>query len=149
MKVHEVNPDESASVFQQLYAQSPFFCLALAEVARLHILKNQDYANRGPFSNFEISANYASAILGQHVTPEHSIAVLRGTKFARLASLTQTPGKKPNFESIEDTEWDFMVYKLLERAKQLEAEFAATLRQEQQRAERRARRQQNGVSRKR
>ena len=72
----------------------------------LHDNKNEDYADKdNPYSNFE----FASLLVREFSDPIDQVFVcLIGMKLARLSQLLS--GKKPHFESIQDTMMDLTTY---------------------------------------
>lgn len=98
--------------------RNPHLNKVLEKIAQLHDKKNHDYCpdDNNPFFNFEFSGAYSNS------SPLDAFAVLLGTKLARLYALSvrkRGHEKVPNFESITDSEWDFVVYFLLREAYKL------------------------------
>lgn len=76
----------------------------------LHQKKNHDYANdHNPFSNFEEAAAFAGCPV------DMVFRVMIGIKIARLKEL-QASGKQPNNESLDDSQFDLVMYGGLQRA---------------------------------
>lgn len=110
-------PNDYANTMERLSNQSPHFHEVLESIAKLHLIKNQDYsqADQGnPFSNFEESAEYAG------VTVKEAFNVLIGTKIARLRNLKRKGGPPAN-ESVDDSERDLVTYILLSKAYELKS----------------------------
>lgn len=92
-------------------SNNPAFNKVIQELIDLHDKKNHDYSPEGkPFENFEIAAKFAG------INTEDQIRSLLGTKFARMVNLVLHRADDPNFESLEDTEFDFVVYWIINRA---------------------------------
>lgn len=90
-------------------AENPKFKKLLQRMQALHDKKNADYAGANPFSNFEEAAVFAG------VDVDTVFRVLLGVKQARIKELTSS-GKTPNFESIADSRFDFLMYCALREA---------------------------------
>jgi len=87
----------------------------LERIKTIHQAKNEDYAAVGsPFENFDRSAHLSSWF---NADSDKSFAVLVATKLARLATLLNNKGKKPNNESITDSFLDLATYCILWGAK--------------------------------
>lgn len=90
---------------------SQFFYRLLDRLANLHEKKSQDYASvDNPVGNYHF-AGMVSAMFA-HSTFDAGFAGRLAEKIYRLANL-EKDGKKPNFESIEDSELDICVLTLL------------------------------------
>lgn len=97
-------------------SRNQYFNEVVQELIDMHDKKNHDYANEdNPFSNFDIASRYLKR-RGINLTPNQQIESMKGTKFARLVNIVLNDIEKPNFESEDDSELDFVVYYLLARA---------------------------------
>ena len=87
-------------------SRNPRFDAVLARIHDTHEKKNSDYADdSNPYSNFEGAAHLA----GQ--TVDQVFHTLLGIKMERLRQLMT--GKKPNYESLDDTLLDLATYAAL------------------------------------
>lgn len=87
----------------------------------MHDKKNHDYANEeNPFSNFDIAVKYLKQF-GIDMSAQSQIRSMMATKFARLVNFVLNDIENPNFESVSDTELDFVIYYLLARAERKRA----------------------------
>lgn len=86
---------------------SPLFYSLLSEMADTHDRKSHDYAsNSNPFGNYHFAGKLA--LLFPHSPEDAGFVGRMGEKIFRLANLEED-GKKPQNESIEDTERDIAV----------------------------------------
>lgn len=91
----------------------PEFLEALKIMEKVHISKNEDYADpSNPFSNFDVQAYISSLFKNDR---DKVFACMIAVKLARLATLLNKEDK-PNNESIEDTFIDQANYTLLWRS---------------------------------
>ena len=91
----------------------PDFIESLEKMKKVHILKNEDYADpTNPFSNFDVSEYCISLYQNNR---DKTFVWPIATKLARLATLLNSKAK-PNNESIEDTMIDIANYVLLWKA---------------------------------
>lgn len=82
---------------------NPKFDQQIRVIQSLYNRKNNDYAQTdNPYSNFELAASVAG------ISVEQVFLTLIGVKIARIQELTT--GKKPNFESLQDSRTDLAVY---------------------------------------
>lgn len=81
----------------------------LDKIQAIHDRKNADYAEGGPYENFERSAMLMSWFKHDQ---DKAFVNLIGTKVARLATLLNT-AREPNNESIEDSFLDLCTYCVL------------------------------------
>lgn len=85
---------------------NPAFNALLDEMRRTHDLKNSDYANDDPYSNFRFAADLSEGFTD---SLDKVFATMIGIKLARLIELTK-PGRVPKNEAIGDTYLDLANY---------------------------------------
>lgn len=100
-------------------SRNRFFNAVIQDLIDKHEAKNHDYAaERNPFSNFDIAVQWLKRH-GIELTSYEQIESMKATKFARLVNLVLERETEPNFESVDDTELDFVVYWILRKADNL------------------------------
>lgn len=89
----------------------PEFSFTLEEMQKIHNLKNSDYAvDSNPFYNFD----FTEFILSQFNNDRDKVFVWPiACKLARLSTLLNKKGEKPNNESIQDSLVDIANYVIL------------------------------------
>lgn len=88
----------------------PEFSTTLKQMEKLHIKKNDDYANNdNPFFNFDEITKMTSLFKNER---DKTFAHFIANKFSRLANLLNSD-KEPNNESIQDSLVDLANYAIL------------------------------------